>query len=291
LSYAKTLLTGTRVYHLDNPALFEVTALYYDKYGRVVQSRASNHLGGSDITYNALDFTGKPTKTYKTHGINGASATYSELYCYTYDKAQRLKTTTLQLNGGSTVTLASNTYDELGRLSSKNLGGVDATAYSYNVRSWTTGISGSRFAENLYYNANTVGLPNFTPAFNGNIAGMQWSVASEGLGYNRAYTFGYDGLNRLTDANYCGFNGSTVGGTSGRYDEHYGFDKMGNYSGLLRIENGSMINNLSFAYTGNQLKKVDHNPGTPYIPYGSEAFNDKQKIDIEYNYDKNGSTT
>jgi RHS repeat-associated protein len=30
---------------------------------------------------------------------------------------------------------------------------------------------------------------------------------------------------------------------------------------------------------------------SPYIPYGSEAFNDKQKIDTEYLYDQNGSTT
>jgi RHS repeat-associated protein len=30
---------------------------------------------------------------------------------------------------------------------------------------------------------------------------------------------------------------------------------------------------------------------SPYIPYDSEAFNDKQKIDTEYLYDQNGSTT
>jgi len=33
------------------------------------------------------------------------------------------------------------------------------------------------------------------------------------------------------------------------------------------------------------------NAVSPYIPYGSEAFNDKQKIDTEYLYDQNGSTT
>jgi RHS repeat-associated protein len=292
--YAKTLLTGTRVYHLDNPSLFEVTAIYYDRYARVVQSRASNHLGGYDLTYNALNFTGKPTKTYKTHGISGASATYTELYSYFYNKAQQLLSIAHQLNGGTTVILVANTYDELGRLSTKTSGGTnaithsDVTTYSYNVRNWTTGISGSQFIENLYYNTNTANLPTFTPAYNGNIAGMQWNVPGESLGYNRAYTFGYDGLNRLTDANYCGFNGSTVAGTTGKYDEHFGFDKMGNFNALTRYENGSLLNNLSFAYTGNQLKKVD-NALSPYIPYGSEAFNDKQKVDTEYSYDQNGS--
>jgi len=286
---ATGLLTGTRTYHLNDPSKYEVTALYYDKYGRVVQTCATNHLGGYDMAYNSLDFMGKPTKTYKTHGINGAFDTYKELYCYSYDKAQRLKTTTHQLNNGSTVTIVSNTYDELGRLSTKNLGGVDATIYDYNVRNWTTGINGNRFAENLYYNANTANLPNFTPCYNGNIAGMQWSVPNESLGYNRAYTFTYDGLNHLTDASYCGFNGSVVAGTTGKYDEHMSYDKMGNFITLTRYENGSLLNNLSFTYTGNQLKKVN-NGVSPYIPYGSEAFNDKQKIDTEYSYDQNGST-
>ena len=201
---AKGLLTGTVVYRLNDPTKYETTALYYDDRGRVVQTRAGNHLGGYDISYNALDFTGKPAKTYKTHGINGASATITELYTYDYDKAQRLTTTKYSLNGGGEVTLASNTYDELGRLKTKTLGGIDATSYNYNIRSWTTDIVGSRFAENLYYNANPVGLPNFTPAYNGNIAGMQWSVANESG--NRAYSFAYDGLNRLTDAIYTGFS-------------------------------------------------------------------------------------
>jgi len=167
---------------------------------------------------------------------------------------------------------------------------VDASTYSYNVRSWTTGITATNFTENLYYNDNTASLPSFTPTYNGNISGMQWNVPSESLGYNRAYTFSYDGLNRLTDANYCGFNGSAVAGTTGMYNEHMGFDKMGNFSALTRYESGSLLNNLSFTYTGNQLKKVD-NAVSPYIPYGSEAFNDKQKIDTEYLYDQNGSTT
>jgi len=285
-SNAKGLLTGTRVYHLDNPSLFETTAIYYDKYGRVVQTRATNHLLGYDIVYNELKFTGAPARTYKTHGINGASATITELYTYGYNKAQQPTTTMYSLNGGNSVTLSVNNYDELGRVSAKILGGINATTYSYNVRSWTTDIIGSRFSENIYYNANPL---SSSVCFNGNIAGMQWSVPNEGLGYNRAYTFVYDGLNRLTDAIYTGFSSGVINGTQNRYDEHFGFDKMGNFTALTRIENGSLLNNLSFTYIGNHLKKVD-NSISPYIPYGSEAFNDKQKIDTEYSYDQNGST-
>jgi hypothetical protein len=118
---ATGLLTGTRVYHLDNPDASETTAIYYDKYGRAVQTRATNHLGGYDLVYCTLDFTGKPTSTYKTHGINGASATITELYTYGYNKAQQPTTTMYSLNGASPITLSVNNYDELGRVSAKIL--------------------------------------------------------------------------------------------------------------------------------------------------------------------------
>jgi len=156
-SNAKGLLTGTRVYHLNDPNASETTALYYDKYGRVVQTRATNHLLGYDITYNKLDFRGKVTKSQKEHNISG-QAVIPEVYRYAYDKAERLILTRYKLGANDTITLAANSYDELGRLRVKVLGAIDATTYSYNVRSWTTDISGSRFSENLYYNANTAGL-------------------------------------------------------------------------------------------------------------------------------------
>jgi len=293
----KGLLTGIRTKLLDGSGEI-LSAYYYDDKGYAVQTRTRNHLLGYDIVSNNLNFGGKPIKTYKTHGINGASATYTELYSYFYNKAQQVLGIAHQLNGGTTVILASNTYDELGRLSTKTTGGInaithsDVTAYTYNVRNWTTGITGSNFTENLYYNANTANLPVFTPCYNGNIAGMQWSVPGESLGYNRAYTFGYDGLNRLTDANYCGFNGSAVAGTTGKYDEHMGFNKMGNFNTLTRNENGTPINNLTFSYIGNQMSKVDNSVSPkPFIPYGSEAFKDSLNAGTEYTYDKNGSTT
>jgi len=45
-------------------------ALYYDKYGQVVQSRASNHLGGYDITYNHYDSSGKILIARKEHNTD-----------------------------------------------------------------------------------------------------------------------------------------------------------------------------------------------------------------------------
>ena len=271
---AKGLLTGTRIYHLDDPTKYETTALYYDDRGQIVQTRSSNHLGGYDITYNKLDFRGKVLNTRKEHNISG-QAVIPEVYRYAYDKAERLLTTRYKLGANDTITLASNTYDELGRVATKTLGGIDATTYAYNIRSWTTGITGSRFTENLYYNANTASLPTFTPCYNGNIAGMQWNVANESG--NRAYSFTYDGLNRLTDAIYTGFSGGVISGTQNRYDEHFGFDKMGNITtftrnGLLSSSGGyGTVDNLSFTYNGNQKVKIT-DAGSNGIFYGDEEF-------------------
>ena len=292
---ATGLLTGTRVYHLDNPDASETAAIYYDKYGRVVQTRATNHLGGYDLVYNALDFTGKPTSTYKTHGINGSSATITELYTYGYNKAQQPTTTMYSLNGASPIALSVNNYDELGRVSAKILGGIDATTYSYNVRSWTTDIIGSRFSENLYYNANPL---SSNVCFNGNIAGMQWDVPNEGIGHKRAYSFVYDNLDRLTNANYYGiYNGSVVAGTSDRYNETFTFDKMGNITNFVR--NGLQSNNSTKIYSkvddlvlehvGNQLTRVIDS-GTNGGFYGDEEFFKNTNVSVNScAHDANGN--
>jgi hypothetical protein len=278
---AKGLLTGTRVYHLDNPALFEVSALYYDKYGRVVQIRASNHLGGYDITYNLLDFTGKPTATLKTHGISGASDTYKEYYTYTYDKAQRLLTTSLSLNGGTAVKLADKTYDALGQLVKKmRHNNTEECDYTYNIRNWPTKMTSGSFVENLYYNTN---LPSgVLPCYNGNIAYSNWTYN----GVIKGYQYSYDGLNRLTTAT---FKHETSTHADGDYNETYSFDKMGNVTALTRKKDGSLIDNLDMSsYKGNQLRSVTDNAGSRYN-YNIKEYQDlANKVD-EFYYDANGN--
>ena len=55
---AKGMLTGTMVRMLDNSAI-EVTAMYYDDRGRVVQSRTKNRLNGYDYDLYHYSFTGQ----------------------------------------------------------------------------------------------------------------------------------------------------------------------------------------------------------------------------------------
>jgi len=285
-SYAKTLLTGTRVYHLDNPLLFEVTALYYDKYGRVVQSRATNHLAGYDITYNDLDFTGKPNKTLKTHGIGGTTSTVTELYAYTYDKAQRLLTTTHSLNSAPPITIANNSYDNLGRLVSKSRqNGAETTDYTYNVRGWTTSINIGSWKEQLFYQDDTS-----NPLYNGNIARSTWTYPIRRT-ETRGYIYTYDELNRLTQANYYGKYNGIIHGQHVR-DEYFSYDKMGNVMSIQRKNKGSLIDDLTFYYTGNQLLKVDDNVKSSYPSYYlTEYTNYSTGINKDFIYDTNGNLT
>jgi len=284
-SNAKGLLTGTRVYHLDNPSLFETTALYYDKYGRLVQSRATNHLGGYDLVYNELKFTGAPARTLKTHNIAG-QASVVELYTYDYDKAQRPTTTKYSLNSGSTVVLALNTYDELGRLSSKaRHTNADTESYAYNIRNWPTSISSGGFTENLYYNANPL---NSNVTYNGNISYSTWMYN----GATKGYLYDYDGLNRLLSAN---FKQVSSGLGDGSFDETFTYDKMGNILTLQRKKNNVLIDDLTLHYKNgeksNQLEWVYDSK----LPLGlnsvKEYQNNSTATSNEFAYDANGNIT
>ena len=218
----------------------------------------------------------------------GGKPTLTEVTEYTYDHAERLTKVEHTL-GGVTVTLVENTYDELGRLQSMSPHGnaSQKLTYAYNLRDWLTGISGSKFSQNLYYNTG-----NGTPCYNGNISGMTWQAGNETT--TRGYKFTYDGLNRLLDAVYG--EGTNIGTNAGRFTEKVtSYDKNGNILGLHRYgQTGAssygLIDNLTFTLEGNQLNRVDDAAGTAAYN-GSFEFKDAVKQANEYAYDANGNLT
>ena len=155
---------------------------------------------------------------------------------YTYDHASRLLDVTHSLNGGTPVVVASNSYDELGRLSGTERGVSPSlsSSYSYNVRSWITEIGGPLFGEILHYEDPRPGSSPGTPGlFGGGVSSMEWRASGDaGM---RSYDFSYDGLGRLTSAVY-GENGTPVSG----YGTSYSYDVMGNVLSLLR--SGDSVN-------------------------------------------------
>ncbi|MDD3036930.1 RHS repeat domain-containing protein [Bacteroides sp.] len=287
----KGLLTGTLTARMNSSGVISgylYLVMYYDERGRLIQQKGNNALVGTEQVFTLYDFTGNPMKVKKVHTASGKE-TQTEVYTYTYDNAERLLTTTYQLNGATAVTLVSNTYDEVGRLKSDSRNGNAKlkTEYAYNVRSWTKGITGPLFSQTLNYQEVIAGN---TPCYGGNISSMSWKVGTETS--ERGYRFTYDGLSRLKDAAYG--EGTTLATNPNRFNEQItSYDKMGNILGLKRYgqtaaSSYGLIDNLTMTYNGNQLQAVQDAVTSSVYGNGTEFKNGANQT-IEYTYDKNGN--
>ena len=263
-SYSKGQLTGTVMSVFGSNEKI-ATMYHYDIRGRLTKTIENNLMGGYNKTVTTYTFTDQPATVTITHTASGKD-TLKEVYTYTYDHSDRISSVTHKLNNESTVTLASYTYDSFGRLSTKKLHGssTNQLTYAYNIRNWVTGITNGKFTQNLTYNNGSTG-------FNGNITAMNWTANSA----SHAYTFSYDGVNRMTDA---------IHGDSAYTEKVTGYDKNGNIIGLQRYGNG-LIDNLTYTYNGNQLTKVEDATGN------AAGFNNGVSTNNEYTYDNNGNLT
>ena len=170
-----------------------------------------------------------------------------------YDHAGRLKTVKQQITG-DTVTIAENTYNALGQLIKTRLhGGLDSTAYTYNIRGWLKTIEG-KFSQELNYNEAGTNSLSIVPQWGGNISAMKWKApTTANPNYWHAYTFEYDNLSRLKEGNYVTNAGNANFGTNkDYYTENYDYDVMGNIKRLKR-HNGSTVVETSHTYHGNRL--------------------------------------
>ena len=284
--YSKGSLTGSAV-TVSGSSTKIYKGYYYDVKGRVTKVVQNNLLGGYDVTNTVYTFTGQPATVTHSHTASGKS-TRTEVYTYSYDHADRVSKVEHTL-GGTKITLADYTYDSFGRLSTKSLHGSAANklTYAYNLRSWLTGITSTRFTQNLYYNTG-VG----TARYNGNISSMTWKSGNEST--VRGYKFTYDGLDRMLNATY----GETAGisTNANRFSENVtGYDKNGNIKGLQRYGQLSsaaygMIDNLTLTLNGNQLNRVDDAVAASTYNGGFEFKNGANAAD-EYSYDANGYLT
>ena len=284
--YSKGSLTGSAV-TVSGSSTKIYKGYYYDVKGRVTKVVQNNLLGGYDVTNTVYAFTGQPATVTHSHTASGKS-TRTEVYTYSYDHADRVSKVEHTL-GGTKITLADYTYDSFGRLSTKSLHGSAANklTYAYNLRSWLTGITSTRFTQNLYYNTG-VG----TARYNGNISSMTWKSGNEST--VRGYKFTYDGLDRMLNATY----GETAGisTNANRFSENVtGYDKNGNIKGLQRYGQLSstaygMIDNLTLTLNGNQLNRVDDAVAASTYNGGFEFKNGANAAD-EYSYDANGNLT
>ena len=287
-SDARGMLTGSVTGLAGDGAGQLYSVVYYDRRSRPVQRQSSNSLGGKETEYTAYNFTGQPTRLRHVHTAQG-KAVRTEVRTYSYDHAGRLLTVKHKLDALGEVTLVNNVYDDLGRLQSKSLHGsaVNKQTYAYNIRNWLTGVSGSKFTQNLYYNTG-----NGVVKYNGSISSMTWKSGNEST--VRGYKFTYDGLDRILNATYG--ETASISTNANRFSENVtGYDKNGNIKGLQRYGQLSstsygLIDNLTLTLNGNQLSCVEDAVST--AAYGTNtAFVNGASAAGEYAYDVNGNLT
>ena len=284
--YGRGSLTGSAVTVFGSSTKI-YKAFYYDIKGRMTKSVQNNLLSGYDITSTVYTFSDKPSGVSHTHTASGKT-TRTEVYTYTYDHADRISKVQHSL-GGTAIALYDATYDNFGRLLTKLYHGTNTNklTYAYNLRSWLTGISGTCFTQNLYYNTG-VG----TAKYNGSISSMTWKSGNEST--VRGYKFTYDGLDRMLNATYG--ETASISTNANRFSENVaGYDKNGNIKSLQRYgQTGAsaygLLDNLTYTLTGNQLSRVDDAVST--VAYGTNtAFVNGASTAGEYVYDVNGNLT
>ncbi|OXA74164.1 type IV secretion protein Rhs, partial [Flavobacterium branchiophilum NBRC 15030 = ATCC 35035] len=191
----------------------ETSYTLYDYKARAIQTKTVHYLGGYTQTDSNLDFVGKPISTETRHKRTVTDAEIRVNEAFTYSAQDRLLTHTHQINGGAVQLLANNSYDELGQLTAKKVGGaatgtgLQNVNYSYNIRGWLTGINDinslSKVGDPMdlfSFRINYQKPVSATPLFNGNISETFWRTSSDNV--LRKYSYSYDHLNRLLEAVY-----------------------------------------------------------------------------------------
>ena len=263
-------VTGSKTKILGSNSLLVSTVFYDDRY-RPIKTISDNHVGGRDIMGNTYRNVVSPLviSSYMVHTTSlrpGVQLTVKD--DFTYDHMDRLLTVDQEIQENGNIVspqreIVSNSYNELGELSTKNLGaGIQNVDYTYNIRGWLTNINDvdaigtDKFAMNLKYDDAFAGQQ-----YNGNIAMMRWKVNGGTGQVNdiQRYLYSYDPLSRLTAARY----------TNDTKLDHFNvsniiYDPNGNILSLSRSQSvnnqAKVIDQLTYDYgtNGNQLVQVTY---------------------------------
>ena len=244
---ARSLRTGSLTARLgtdESTPLGE--AYYYDFRHRLVQSVASNHLGGVSRCSYHYDFTGNPLGVREEHAPGTESAPDVLVSTFAYDHAGRLLSAMASLNDGAPGSVSYG-YNALGQLSSRQFGpgdGVLTETCAYNVRGWLAQQNSDKFGMKLRYQDPVHGT---AARYSGDISEWEWQH-KEGDHPVDTYAFAYDGLGRLLGATH--YEGTAA---ADRYTEKgITYDRNGNILTLSR-HTGGVASDYCYVYDGNRL--------------------------------------
>ena len=252
-----------------------LTTFSYDDHGRLIMQK---EIGiDKNLTIKGLDYNFVGDLKYEGFDFYQYDASANALTsnpCYgwithNFDSPHtKLPTSSvIHITDGThwmTDTIAAYTYDDFGRVIANNRSGT-ATDMSFaydNLHGWVTKIaSGSGFEQKLY--RETEGR---NPRFNGSISAMSWKTDNDRL---RRYDYTYDGLNRMTLADYsCYQIGPIIQGKSSQ-------PAIGKELGgkeFIGLGKGETLANVPFTLT--------------LIPQKGGEYED---YSVQYSYDKNSN--
>ena len=269
-----------------------ISAVYYDKYGRVIQTVSDNHLGGKDCVSNRYNFIGQVCITTTKHVADGnINSVGKNLY---YDHRGRLLKIGYNFQNTTETLLAAYVYDEAGNQkikyqdSQNNSAFLQKIDYKYNIRGWLTQINdpasftadNDKFGLKLYYQTPPTGG---TACFNGNISGMGWGSV---LKPNLLSRFTYDRLNRLTASNYVG-----TAYVAGAFGTSYSYNDNGFASRITRKNStAAVIDDLYIGNIGNKISSITWDNGGDY---GGSSYVDYPGLssanNLQFIYENNGN--
>ena len=313
----KGYVTGSKVRVMDpaNPTAdnWITTANYYDRRGRLIQSKSTNIKGGIDISSNIYYFQGmlwknilreqNPSAKAIAGSSDGAHTTYkivttSAVNLIAGGGNDKVKSVTVNVDGNYEYPLANYYYDHLGRIVTKQTTAANVLN-EYNIHGLLNHIDVENtnnnadslhlFEENLYYDWG------FGSKFlNGNIAGITWRMAGSAAD-TQAYGYSYDGLNRLNHAEYrrkgsSGWVNSAYNYTASNITYDYnGNIKSMNQAGPVNGAPAAMDQLVyNYAAGSNQLIKVE-DAVAPATTANLPDFKNNANNAVEYTYDANGN--
>ena len=275
------LVTSVRTRVLGaSPEKWLTTTTYYDDRCRVIQTVSDNVEGFTSRVDVKYDFAGNVVQQRESHQVSASRTDVLESE-NTYDDRGRLLSSTTRLNGGSPATVV-YTYDAVGRLVSRKLGNTTETL-AYNPRGWLTSKESTPFKMRLRYESPAGGG---VACWNGNISEWEWQ---QGTNVALMYGFTYDGVNRLKETTQQQKSGTTWSTLPGSYLERgLTYDRNGNIKTLQRTAAGTMVDNLVYGYTGNQLTSLTENVSSTLA---GDVYSRGGTASGTYAYDKNGNMT
>lgn len=278
-SAVKGLVTGRKAKVLDGMELMATgvmltTSLYYNAAGDMIQEVGDIYTGGTAGTYRRSTLyrhQGEVAAVKESQTIG--SATTTVLRKYSYDNAGRLTQILQGIDGGTPTLLETDTWDGVGRQSTKVLGtGTQTVNYAWDIRDRLTGINKpsslgtDKFGISYTYESGT------TPQYGGNISGATWAHAG---GSSQTYSYTYDTYGRLTAGTHSGGNSETAA-----------YDPNGNLTSLTRT--GTRAESLVYTYTSGTnklgtLKSNGTNKSYAYNADGTMTTDGLRGLTVTYN--------